>query len=90
MMVAMERGVVAQWAIVLLLSLLHFVSLPNERLGGPGITMVRDFRHCAYFLLTNDKMLIKTLLQPLPLWYCFQQIKSLHYHLMPKKNKEGQ
>ena len=46
----MEHGEVKQQVIVLLLSFLHFVSLPKERLGGPGITKVRDFRRCANFL----------------------------------------
>ena len=48
-MTAIERGVVTQRAVVLLLLLLRFVSLPNERLGGPGIMKVRDFCRCANF-----------------------------------------
>ena len=59
-MSAMEHDVVTQPAIVPLLSLLCFKSLPNKRLGGPGIMKVCDFRHCANILITNDKMLIKT------------------------------
>ena len=45
----MERGEVTQRAIVLLLLFLRFMSLPNERLGGPGITKVREFCCCANF-----------------------------------------
>jgi len=73
--------VMIQRAFALLLSLLHFLSLPNKRLGGPVTTKVRDFCHA------NDKMLIKTLLQALPLWYCFWKIKNLRYHLMPLQNR---
>ena len=42
------------------------------------------------FLITNDKMHLKALLQALHLirfWYCFQQIKSLHYHFIPFQNR---
>ena len=35
-MVAAEHGVMTQWAAVPLKSLLHFVSVLNKRLGGPG------------------------------------------------------
>ena len=45
-MVAMEHGLVTQRAIVLLLSLLGFMNLPNKRLGGPGIAKVCGFRCC--------------------------------------------
>ena len=40
----MEHGLVTQRAIVLLLLLLYFVSLPNKRLGGLENTKVRGFR----------------------------------------------
>ena len=43
-MAAMECGEMTQWTVVLFLLFLRFVSLPNERLGGPGITKVCDFR----------------------------------------------
>ena len=33
-----------------ILSLLRFMSLLNKRLGGPGNTKVRGFRHCAKIL----------------------------------------
>ena len=86
-MAAKERGEVTQWAFVPLISFLRFVSLSNERLRGPGITKVRDFCRYANFLIANDKMFIKTLLQPLPLrYYCFQQVKSLRYRLMLFQN----
>ena len=78
-MVAMERGIVKQRAVALLLSLLCFMSLLNKRLGGPGNTKVRVFVAALTFLIATDKMLINTLLQALPpirLWYCFQEIKS--------------
>ena len=44
MMAAMELGVVTQRAVVLLLSLLHFASPLNKRLGGPENTKVCGFR----------------------------------------------
>ena len=44
-MVAMECGVMSYRAVVLLISLLHCLSLPNKRLGGPGNTKVHDFCH---------------------------------------------
>ena len=46
----MESAMVTQRAAVLLLSLLHFVSLLNEKLGGPGNTTVCSFRQCVNIL----------------------------------------
>ena len=47
-MAAAERGVMTQWAAVPLISLLHFMSVLNKRLGGPGNAKVHGF------LVTND------------------------------------
>ena len=76
----MEHGVVTQQDVALIL-FLHFMSLPNKRLGGLRRFVV--FVTALTFLIANDKMLIKAL----PLQYCFQQIKSLRYHLMPFQNQ---
>ena len=46
----MEHGIVTQRAVVLLLFLLHFVSLPNKRLRGLRNTKSCGFRHCANIL----------------------------------------
>ena len=55
---AIERGVVTQRAVVLLLSLLCFKSLPNNRLGGPENTKVCGFCCCTNVFIANDKILI--------------------------------
>ena len=44
---SMKDDKVTLRAIVLLLLLLRFLSLPNKRLGGPGNTKVRGFHCCA-------------------------------------------
>ena len=46
----MKRGMVTRRAVVLLLFLLHFVSLPNKRLRGLGNTKSCGFRRCANIL----------------------------------------
>ena len=52
---AAEGGSNGAWCgdtegLVLLLSLLHFMSLPNKCLGGPGIVKVRGFHYCVNIL----------------------------------------
>ena len=63
----------------------------NKTLGGPGNATICGIHHCAnVYNVANDKMLVKTLLQALPLiclWHCFQYIKSLCYRLMPFQNR---
>ena len=58
---------VKQRAVAILLSHFRFMSLPNKKLGGPGNTKVCVFVAALTFLIANDKMLINTLLQALPL-----------------------
>ena len=52
----MEHGMVTQRTVVLLLSFLCFMSLPNKRLGGPRNTKVCGFFAALTFLIANDKM----------------------------------
>ena len=49
----MEHSVVTQRAVVLLLLLLCFGSMPSKRLEGPGNTKVCGFRHSANVLISQ-------------------------------------